>query len=402
MKRTFLALSLMAALAVLQPAQADKYSDGFYAAWKDMNVLGDKALAGDRNALTQLEQTYQACKTDTSCTRSDSRWLPAAAAASNLGWLFWTKEALGADRKNYGMYMYAEAARMDAPAGAFQVGKCIAEACLPAELEKAYLKDLFAFSRNRPWDGGKYERFSAASEIYRKGAAGGLVEAALAAARAENEILKQDLVSAKYSSWEEQVIADYEHRLRIVEVSKQGLAHNPTDQQRSALTQFVTGYEPQLPGMKQTADTARARKQAQGAGASAQATPPVSTASSRGANYEADKARARDCIREREELDDWLNELRSWKRDLNAWDREIKASSIDLQVAGGSNADYNRHNANVDAYNAEGRDYSAEKRQHDQAADAHEARCKGSFNRAAIDEVCTGSAASSRFCKRFR
>jgi hypothetical protein len=395
MKRACLVLGLMVALCVLQPARADKYSDGFYAAWKDMNVLGDKAVAGDRDALTQLEQIYQACRTDTNCTRSDRRWLPAAAAASNLGWIFWTKEGLGADRKNYGMYMYAEAARMGAPAGAFQVGKCIEEACLPAELEKAYLKDLFSFSQTKPWDGGKYDRFSAASEIYRKGAAGGLVEAALAAARAENEILKLDLISSKYSTWEEQTIADYEHRLRIVEVSKQGLAHNPSDQQRNALTQFVIGYEPQLPGMKEAADTARVRKQATGAGGS---TPTPS----RGMNYEADKARARDCIRERKELDDWLNELRSWKRDLNAWDREIKDSSIDLQVAGGSGAAYAQHNANVDAYNAEGRAYSAEKRQYDQAADAHEARCKGSFNRAAIDEVCAGSNANTRFCRGFR
>lgn len=401
MKRLFLALGMMVALGAPLAAQADKYSEAFVAARKDMNALGDKALAGDRNALAELEQIYQQCQSDVSCAPSDPRWLRAGAAATNLGWLFWTKEALGADRKNYGMYLYAEAARMGAPAGAYQVGKCIQESCLPAELEKTYFKDLFAFSPNKPWDGGKYERFSAASEIYRKGAAGGLVSAALAGARAENEILKADLISSKYGSWEDQTIADYEHRLRIVETSKLGLQNNPSDQERSSLGQLVTGYEPQLPGLKEAADSARVRKQAQAAGAPA-ARAAVSPAPSKGANYEADKSRARDCIREREELEDWLNELRSWKRDLNAWDREIRDSSIDLQVVGGSTAAYNQHNANVDAYNAEGRDYSAEKRRHDRAVDAHEARCKGSFNRAAIDEVCSGSNANTRFCKGFR
>ena len=400
MKRLFLALGMMAALVAPQAVQADKYPDGVDAARKEMNALGDKALAGDRSALTQLDQAYQACRNDMSCTPADPRWLPAGAAASNLGWLYWTKEALGADRKNYGMYMYAEAARMGAPAGAYQAGNCIEESCLPPDLEKSYFKDLFAFSPNKPWDGGKYERFSAASEIYRKGAAEGLVAAAVAAAKAENEILKQDLISVKYSAWEDQTIADYEHRRKIVEVSKLGLQHDPSDQERTSLTQLVTGYEPQLPGLKEAADIARARKQTQGAGAPAAQT--ASAAPSRGANYEADKARARDCIREREELGDWLNELRSWKRDLNAWDRKIKESSRDLQVAGGSTADYNQHNADVDAYNAEGRDYSAEKRKHDRAADAHEARCKGSFNRAAIDEVCVGGNANSRFCRGFR
>jgi len=400
MKRIFLTLCMVAALAVPQSAQADRYSESFARARKEMNALGDKALAGDRNALSELEKIYLACSNDTGCTGTDPRRTRAAAAAANLGWIYWTKEGMGAQNKNYGMYMYAEAASLGAPAGAMQVGECVEKSCLSGDLEKTYFKDLYAFSQYKPWAGGSYERFSAASEAYRKASAGGLVAAALAAARAENEILKRDLITSRFDTWEEQVIADHDHRANIVAAAQQGLRNNPTDQERNSLESFVTGYEPQLPGLKQSADTARARLQASTQAASAPAS--SSAVPSNGANYESDKARARDCVQESAELADWLKDLRSWKRDLNAWNEQIKQSSINLQISGGSDADYSRHNADVDAYNAEGRDYSAEKREHDQAADAYEARCRGSFNRAAVDEVCTGSAASTTFCRTFK
>ena len=399
MKRILLALG-MAVLAAPQAAIADKFSDSFAAARKEMNALGDKVLAGDRNALSELEGIYRLCESDSGCTGSDPRRPRAAAAAANLGWLYWEKEGLGAHNKNYGMYMYAEAALLGAPAGAFKVGECIETSCLPGELEKPYFKDLFAFSRHKPWEGASYDRYSSASEVYRKASAAGLVAASVAAAKAENEILKQDLIGLKFATPDEQAVADHEHRVNIIEAAKQGLQNNPTDAQRSRLESFVAGYEPQLPGLKAEADAARARIQAKKVAASTPS--PASAPASQGTNYEADKARARDCVLESAELTGWLKDLNDWKRDLNRWDEEIKQSSIDLQVWGGSSADYSQHNANVDAYNAEGAQYSAEKRSHDRAADAYEARCKGSFNRAAIDEICQGTSADTRFCRSFR
>ena len=400
MKPILLALGMCAALACPPAAMADKYSDAFVAARKEMNALGDKALAGDRNALSELERIYLACENDSSCTGADPRRVRAAAAASNLGWLYWEKEGLGAQNKNYGMYMYAEAAALGAPAGAFKVGQCVETQCIAPDLMKSYFKDVYFFSQTKPWSDDRYDRYVAASEMYRKAVPAGLAAASVAAARAENEILKADLVGAKFSTWDEQAIANYEHRRIIVETAKQGLQNNPTDAERQTLENFVAGYEPQLPGLKTEADAARAR--IQGAGAVASTPKPAPAASSKGANYDADKAKVRGCIQESQELSDWLRDLRDWKRDLNRWDDEIKESSINLQISGGSSADYSQHNANVDAYNAEGREYSAEKRKHDRAADAYEARCRGSFNRAAIDESCTGSAASTTFCRSFR
>src|SRR5690606_27247648 len=135
------------------------------------------------------------------CTGTDPRRTRAAAAAANLGWIYWTKEGMGAQNKNYGMYMYAEAASLGAPAGAMQVGECVEKSCLSGDLEKAYVKDIYAFCRYKPWAGGSYDRFSAASEVCRKASAGGLVAAALAAARAESEILKRDLITSRFDTW---------------------------------------------------------------------------------------------------------------------------------------------------------------------------------------------------------
>lgn len=395
MQRRLLALGFF--LAVSGPAAiADKYTDSYAAARAEVNPLGDKALAGDAEALADLEALYAPCKTDFACSTGDPRRMKAAVAAANLGWLYWQKHIGGDTRKVYGLYMYAEAARLDSPAGYFQVGDCIRDGCVQAgDQQTAFAGLIDGLMVSRPWDGDLYAKLKAASFLLEKAAYRGLTDAAIAQAEVEFQLFV--LAEGQFESWDDVTLERYNHLLRVSAAVKRGLDSQPTDAQRAKLDAMMDGAEAQLPVFEADAAAIRARRQA----AASPESPPRPAAPSKGANYETDKARALSCIAEAEELQDWLRDLNDWKRDLNAWDKEIKENAMDLNrfYGGGSPSEVAAHNAEVDVYNAEGRDYSADKREHDRAAEAYEARCSGSYNGAVIDEVCTGSAAGSSFCK---
>lgn len=401
MRRSLLALGIF--LAVSGPAAvADKYSESYAAARPEVNPLGDKALAGDAGALQQLEALYAPCKASFACSGGDPRLMKAAVAAANLGWLYWQKEIGGDSKKSYGMYMYAEAARLDSPAGYYQAGDCIRTGCLPvADQRNAFTTLIDGLMTSRPWDGDRYAKLLAASRLFEMAAYRGLTDAAIARAEVEFEMF--GLAEGQFENWDDVTLERHSHLLRVAGAAKRGLETQPTDAQRTKLNQLKEGAEAQLPGFEAEAAAIRARRQA-ATDVSSTAPAPSPATPSKGANYEADKARALNCIADAEDLQDWLRDLNEWKRDLNAWDEEIKENAMDLNrfYGGGSASDVAAHNANVDAYNAEGQDYAAEKRQHDRAADAHESRCSGSYNSAVITDVCTGSAASGQFCKGFR
>lgn len=402
MFRTFAALGAGLLLMGHFPASADKLRDQHVAARAEINPLGDKALTGDTAALAELEEIAKSCKDNRfSCGDYAPQTARAATAAANLGWLYWEKELLGPEKKLVGMRRYAEAAKLGSAASLYQVGQCLRTACVPLNQQSLVFGDIFPDWKDVPWTKDRYGQLKAASMILQHSLNAGLTEAAIAKAEVDYDLFSR--VPEQGFTQDEWTLASYAHLSGVVGAAKKGLETNPTEAQKKKLEGFRDGAAPQLANLEADAAAARARKAGAGTPVTA---PPVATAPAtpnKGADYEADKSRALACVAESDDIEAWRRDLGDWSRDLAAWDKELQEDSITLQLSGGGSASaVAAHNRNVDAFNAEGRDYDAEQREYNQAADAYNARCKGSFNRAAIDEVCTGNAGTSRFCKGFR
>lgn len=402
MFRTFAALGAGLLLIGALPASADKLRDQHVAARAEINPLGDKALAGDAAALAELEEIARSCKDNLfSCGDYTPKRARAATAAANLGWLYWEKELLGPDKKLVGMRRYAEAAELGSAASLYQVGQCLRTTCVPLTQQSLVFGDIFPNWKDVPWTKDRYGQLKAASAMLQYALNAGLTEAAIAKAEVEFDLLAR--VPDQGFTQDEWTLASYGHLSGVVAAAKRGLETNPTEAQKKKLEGVRDGAAPQLANLEAEAAAARARK----AGASTPATaPPVANAPAtpnKGADYEADKSRALACVAESDDIEDWRRDLGDWSRDLAAWDKELQDESINLQLSGGGSASaVSAHNRNVDAFNAEGREYDAEQREYNRAADAYNSRCKGSFNRAAVDEVCTGTAGATKFCKGFR
>lgn len=400
-KPTLLALGLVVALAAAPVAGADKLRTMDAAARTEMNALGDKALAGDEAALWTLKTTANECRVTRSspCPTYSADTSRAAAAAANLGWLHWTKGAFGPDEKNKGMVFYAQAARLGAPSGLYQIADCLRAVCVTADVQPAVSRELNSALAPALWSGSKYERLKEVSALFGKAANSGLTAAAVEKTKVDFELV--GLARTALDNWDDGTLAIYSHLHGIIGVSKTGLQTNPTDEQRRALENALVSAQAQAGQLESEAAAARQRRQG-GPGAS----PASSTAAepvSKGANYDADKNRARSCIAESNDLKSWRRDLDDWSRDMKAWDKELTETRRDLELYyRNDTALRNSYNADVDAFNAEGREYDAEQSGYNDAADAYNGRCKGSFNSYAIKEECTGSAADSRFCRAFR
>lgn len=400
MKPTLAGLGLIAALVFAPMAAADKLNDRDSTARTEMNALGDKALAGDEAALWTLKATANECRATRPCPAYSLDTSRAAAAAANLGWLYWTKGAFGAEQKAEGMRFYAQAARLGAPSGLFQVADCLRDQCLPADQQAAAFSELYPGTEPKPWNGDKYTRLKAASALFGQAARNGLTAAAVEKAGLENELV--GLARGFQADWDDGTLAIYGHLNEIITIATRGLETNPDDTQRQALQTALANARTQAQQFGAEAEAARQRKQAP-------QTPAVTSSStapepvSKGANYAADKARARSCITESRDLKDWRRDLDDWARDMKKWDAELKETRRDLELYyRNDTALRNSYNADVDVFNAEGREYDAEQRRYNDAADAYNGRCKGSFNSYAIKEECTGSAEDTRFCRSFR
>ncbi|MCA8902356.1 MAG: hypothetical protein KDA53_14030 [Hyphomonas sp.] len=394
---------LLAALcgALLAPAAAaDRFPDAYAAPRAEMNALGDKALAGDSAAFQALQSAAGACASAGGCApQSPAAWR-AAAAATNLGWLFWTKEAYGAGEKQTGMGYYARAATLGSPQGLYQVAACMRDECLDAGLRAAVFADVYKAESYKPFFGGKYERLKAASSRFGQAAEAGLVAAAVDKVRVDNELV--GMARDVKATWDEGTVAIHGHFTDIIAAARTGLASQPTAEQRTTLEQALANAEAQASNFASEAAAARQRLQNGPAPARPASSAPSSGAPSKGENYASDKTRARQCVADSVELRDWRRDLDDWARDMRAWDKELDETRRDLELYyQNDSALRNSYNADVDAFNAEGREYDAEQGRYNAAADAYNAACRGSFNHYAIQEECTGSAAESRFCKSF-
>lgn len=126
---------------------------------------------------------------------------------------------------------------------------------------------------------------------------------------------------------------------------------------------------------------------------------PVATAPANpnmGAGCEANKSCLLRCAAQADDIETWRHDPGDGSRDLDAWDKELQDEPINLQLSGGRSASaVSAHNRNVNAFNAQGREYDAEQREYNRAAQASNSWCQGSFNRAAMNEVCTGNAGAT-------
>ncbi|MCA8893405.1 MAG: hypothetical protein KDA56_16690 [Hyphomonas sp.] len=395
--RLLLLFGAMAAFGLPQASLADKYPDGYAAARQEMNVLGDDAFAGDRAALRSLEAAADKCVESLACPDGSADVSRAAAAFTNLGWLYWTKEAFGQGEKTKGMTYFAKAAALGSPQGLYQVAECMHEDCLPLNMQAAVFGDLLATDKDITFFGGVYNRLMAISGLFGEAAHRGLVAAAVAKTRVDNQLLS--LSRSTQEDWDDDMLAIFSHLNGIIDASLSGLAANPSEDERGDLEYALEQARAQASQFETEVAAARARRQ----GATAiSRIPPLEQASPPGGEkYAADRSRALGCIEESERVRQWRRQLDDWARDLSGQEDELDQERINLELSDANTADYNLHNARIDAFNEEGREYDAEQRRYNAAAAAYHDHCDGSFSGAAIDEVCAGSAADSKFCRSF-
>ncbi|MEH6807860.1 MAG: hypothetical protein V7651_03355 [Hyphomonas oceanitis] len=233
MKRILVSFGMIAAMGLPQVAQADKFADGYSAARKEMNALGDKALAGDASALKALQDAAGNCADTYRCPAySDVTWR-GAAAATNLGWLYWSKEAFGADQKSRGMAYFAQAALLGSPQGLYQVGDCMRDDCLPANVQAVSFGEIFKAGSYKPFFGGRYEHLKAVSAVLGQAADRGLVAAAVEKTKVDNQLV--GMARNVLRDRDRRTAAIYSHLNGIIDVSLAGLAAEPSAKQRDFL-----------------------------------------------------------------------------------------------------------------------------------------------------------------------
>lgn len=401
-------------LAGLPPALADTFKAPFEAARTEMNALGNKALAGDASALAALKQAFEVCTPVSDCAMRSADRVRAAAAANNLAWLYWDEALAGDAQRIHGMMFYAKAAELGSPQGAYQSAECIRQKCL---VDPGLEGGVFGgFSRpgtdRAHWTKDGYARLELVSALLYQSLNEGLTEAAVARTAVELELAQ--LASAAHPAGDAVILAKYGHLSNVIGTARKGLETAPTEAQRQKLQADLAAAQPQKSALEGEAAAARARLQAaRQAAATPQpqtATAPASSpqpaaaqAPSKGANYETDKSRVRQCMADADALDEWSRDLGDWERDLNRWKDELYEELVTLETGsyGDERADYANLEADQRALNAEKADLRAERSDLRQERNAYSQRCSGSFNANAVDELCAGSSRND-FCESAR
>lgn len=138
------------------PAEADKLAPYWEAARAKWNAVGDKAAAGDGDALARLGATVNVCALDEVCAKGPSPLSPpsqpqidAAAAAINIGWLFKEGKVGEADPER-AMEHYRFAEQMGYPVGAYNVATMLQTGGFaidgPQQIETLYMTAAYSGS----------------------------------------------------------------------------------------------------------------------------------------------------------------------------------------------------------------------------------------------------------------
>ncbi|WP_308909711.1 tetratricopeptide repeat protein [Pseudokordiimonas caeni] len=347
-------------MALAPAATADILPKHLAEARSEWNKVGDRAAAGDKQALRQLEEVSARCTQDPACKgplanpySATQQQIDAGFAATNLAWLYLHGKSV---KKNeaYAYILYRAAADRGNPVGHHN-------------LAVAYNIGKGAITKNREL---AIKHFKAAEIL-------GMDDAAFE-------------LGEIYRSSGKTLEANYFY--------KRALKLNPGKDIAEKATQVLATLPAPKIGM-----TAASNKPAPAA--------PVASAQPKQPDP-AIMTKGRTCIAMGKEADEGKKELRKYKRDLDKWRKALKTETNNLAflrdhaVTPEKWRDFQAYEAEV---NADGAAFNDEQRNYNREVDRYTAfladyknSCMFSVNRLELEALCSGADAGSRWCKAYK